>query len=284
MFKKGLAVILALCMLPLSVGTAMANPYEFSDSVQYIETNESLTATTPEKMQPEDITINSGNLQMMGNEYSIYNFTGKELTISSSFPVFSFSLMCDSSIVVDTAKTEGNVFVKDSNGTKFYYFTVSPGLLENSAGRYYYTIHFTNELTPTQMDTVIGISTQNGTPTPDKPIPIESNVPAGKYHIETDGKIYEFILPSDLHGFSGYNDTLTYKNGSLMITSYIDSQLSPRADFTGINVGNIYFRSPIPNSISSSSFMSTHFPFHNAGVKGTAYIADSNFENIYIYI
>jgi hypothetical protein len=55
-----------------------------------------------------------------------------------------------------------------------------------------------------------GLSSQAGTPTPDAPIPITSNLPAGTYkYTSTDG-IYEFTLTEELRGIGTDVDKITF--------------------------------------------------------------------------
>ena len=246
MFKKGLAVLLALFMLPLSVTALASEP--ISEPTEPLENSQTI--------QQEDLTINKGNLVLSGNEYSIYNFDGNELIISSKFPVFSFSFVCDSSITVDTEKTQGNIFVKEHSGSKFYYFTLSPGLLENFGDEYHFRIYFTEPVTPVARDTVVGISSQKGTPTPEAPIPITSNVPAGTYHIEDNGQLYEITLDEDLRGIGEYQDKLQYSNGVMSRFSVIECKT-----FNSV-MNESFWRLELFNSYNRIAF----FPYMTIGV------------------
>ena len=59
-----------------------------------------------------------------------------------------------------------------------------------------------------------GLSSQAGTPTPDAPIPITSNLAAGTYkYTSTDG-IYEFILDDDLRGLGTALDKVVFDRKS----------------------------------------------------------------------
>ena len=56
-----------------------------------------------------------------------------------------------------------------------------------------------------------GLTTQSGTPTPEAPIPLVSNLPAGTYKTKDwKGDWWEFTLTEDLHGLDGARDSVEF--------------------------------------------------------------------------
>lgn len=65
-----------------------------------------------------------------------------------------------------------------------------------------------------------GLTTQSGTPTPETPIPLISNLPAGTYKTQDwKGDWWEFTLTEDLHGIGDVRDSVEwdkYSNGGFL--------------------------------------------------------------------
>ena len=59
-----------------------------------------------------------------------------------------------------------------------------------------------------------GLSSQAGTPTPDAPIPITSNLAAGTYKTTCDDGIYEFTLTEELRGINDVVDKVVFDRKS----------------------------------------------------------------------
>ncbi len=61
-----------------------------------------------------------------------------------------------------------------------------------------------------------GVTTQTGTPTPDAPVPMISNILAGTYKITLpNGDIYEFTLTDDMRGIDTVQDRIVFELRSL---------------------------------------------------------------------
>lgn len=109
-----------------------------------------------------------------------------------------------------------------------------------------------------------GVTTQAGTPSPESPVDLVSNIPAGSYQIPTENGIYEVTLTEDLRGLDDtYRDFIRfdsvsgtgYRENNTQLVRITRSNMNPyrnTSDVTYRLQGAAVLRDTIPKTIPNA--------------------------------
>lgn len=112
-----------------------------------------------------------------------------------------------------------------------------------------------------------GVTNQNGEPSPESPVDLISNIPAGSYQIPTENGIYEVTLTEDLHGLDDtYRDKICFDSVSgkgyleqnTLLVRMTRSNLAPyrnTSDVTYRFSGTSAFAKYLPKTNASASIL-----------------------------
>lgn len=133
-----------------------------------------------------------------------------------------------------------------------------------------------------------GLSSQAGTPTPDAPISITSNLPAGTYkYTSTDG-IYEFTLTEELRGLTGAVDKIVFdrvshsgmveRRNTKIVVDGTETIIKVDGDttFTGFRINNNF-----PCALNQNGQLCSHFKF-GGGTTPDIFVFQMGSSNLWI--
>lgn len=115
-----------------------------------------------------------------------------------------------------------------------------------------------------------GVTTQAGTPSPESPIDLVSNIPAGSYQLQTPNGIYEVTLTEDLRGIDDtYRDKICFDSVSgtgylEQNTQKVNMQDKNISNYSGTDDETLHFGMAYDfdkSKVSKNQFICTHFQF-----------------------